>query len=301
MEYKSLGDRMKGAYENKYRFYIPERSPVIIRLDGCHFHSFCRGLKKPFDDIFIKTMQLTMKDLCENIMGCKFGFVQSDEISLLLINYENTKTQPWFDNNLQKIASVSASICTLYFNRNFRALVEQFNEDYMEAWNTSNEDDKYFELLNKRLDTAYFDSRAFFLPPMEVCNYFIWRQQDATRNSILSLGQNLFSQKEIHGIKCNTLQDKMFNEKGINWNNLDTVKKRGTCAYRTVNDDDTLGKWQLDTEIPIFTQYRWYVEKWIPEFNYHNSVIKKLKDTFYDWTDASLDLEFEDISYDYRG
>ena len=116
MKYETLGDRMKGAYENKYRLYLPERIPVIIRLDGKAFHTFCRGLKKPFDDLFISVMQDTMLDLCKNISGCKLGYVQSDEISLLLVQTRD-ESQPWFDNNIQKIVSVSASMATLYFNK----------------------------------------------------------------------------------------------------------------------------------------------------------------------------------------
>ena len=118
MEYKTLSDRMKGAYENRYRNYLPENFPVIIRLDGAHFHSFCRGMKKPFDPIFVKTMQQTMLKLCEIIPNVKFGYVESDEISLVMIQSERN-SQPWFDNNIQKIVSTSAALCTLWFNNYF--------------------------------------------------------------------------------------------------------------------------------------------------------------------------------------
>lgn len=118
MEYKTLGDRMKGAYENRYRNYLPENIPVIIRLDGAHFHNFCRGMKKPFDPIFVKTMQQTMLKLCEIIPNVKFGYVESDEISLVMIQSKRN-SQPWFDNNIQKIVSTSAALCTLWFNNYF--------------------------------------------------------------------------------------------------------------------------------------------------------------------------------------
>ena len=118
MEYKTLSDRMKGAYENKYRNYLPENIPVITRLDGAHFHNFCRGMKKPFDPIFVKTMQQTMLKLCEIIPNVKFGYVESDEISLVMIQSERN-SQPWFDNNIQKIVSTSAALCTLWFNNYF--------------------------------------------------------------------------------------------------------------------------------------------------------------------------------------
>lgn len=260
MKYETLGDRMKGAYENRYRIYLPERTPVIIRIDGRAFHSFCRGLKKPFDSLFIKVMQDTMLKLCENISGCKLGYVQSDEISLLLMQTKN-ESQPWFDNNIQKIASVSASMATLYFNyawekRSIEYLDSIFNESF------TAELESYIDTLNSKCNTATFDSRVFILPEEEVCNYYIWRQQDATRNSILSLAQSLYSQKQIQGIKCDSLQDKMFTEKGVNWNNLSTVEKRGTCAIpKTVEvNGTTRNKMVIDTEIPIFTQYRNYIE-----------------------------------------
>ena len=261
MKYETLGDRMKGAYENKYRLYLPERIPVIIRLDGKAFHTFCRGLKKPFDDLFISVMQDTMLDLCKNISGCKLGYVQSDEISLLLVQTKE-ESQPWFDNNIQKIVSVSASMATLYFNKNFEKRVFELMENYAKDKNDYTEEElKYVDKLDSKIYTAMFDSRVFVLPKEEVNNYFIWRQIDCTRNSILSLAQSLYSDREIHGIKCDALQDKMFTEKNVNWNDLSTVKKRGTCAIRKEVEVNGVvrNKWFIDEDIPIFTQDKTYV------------------------------------------
>ena len=261
MKYETLGDRMKGAYENKYRLYLPERIPVIIRLDGKAFHTFCRGLKKPFDDLFISVMQDTMLDLCKNISGCKLGYVQSDEISLLLVQTKE-ESQPWFDNNIQKIVSVSASMATLYFNKNFEKRVFELMENYAKDKSDYTEEElKYIDKLDSKIYTAMFDSRVFVLPKEEVNNYFIWRQIDCTRNSILSLAQSLYSDKEIHGIKCDALQDKMFTEKNVNWNDLSTVKKRGTCAIRKEVEVNGVvrNKWFIDEDIPIFTQDKTYV------------------------------------------
>ena len=261
MKYETLGDRMKGAYENKYRLYLPERIPVIIRLDGKAFHTFCRGLKKPFDDLFISVMQDTMLDLCKNISGCKLGYVQSDEISLLLVQTKE-ESQPWFDNNIQKIVSVSASMATLYFNKNFEKRVFELMENYAKDKNDYTEEElKYVDKLDSKIYTAMFDSRVFVLPKEEVNNYFIWRQQDATRNSILSLAQSLYSDREIHGIKCDALQDKMFTERNVNWNDLSTVKKRGTCAIRKEVEVSGVvrNKWFIDEDIPIFTQDKTYI------------------------------------------
>ena len=261
MKYETLGDRMKGAYENKYRLYLPERIPVIIRLDGKAFHTFCRGLKKPFDDLFISVMQDTMLDLCKNISGCKLGYVQSDEISLLLVQTRD-ESQPWFDNNIQKIVSVSASMATLYFNKNFEKRVFELMENYAKDKSDYTEEElKYIDKLDSKIYTAMFDSRVFVIPKEEVNNYFYWRQLDATRNSILSLAQSLYSDKEIHGIKCDALQDKMFTEKNVNWNDFSTVKKRGTCAIRKEVEVNGVvrNKWFIDEDIPIFTQDKIYI------------------------------------------
>ena len=119
MDKTSLGDRMKNNYENVNRFYLTRRMPVIIRMDMKAGHTFTRGMKKPFDDIFVKTMQNTMKYLCENIQGCVIGYTQSDEISLVLTDYAELTTDAWFGNNLQKMCSVSASMATLAFNKAF--------------------------------------------------------------------------------------------------------------------------------------------------------------------------------------
>lgn len=231
----NLGDRMKG-YEQISKVQLMNRTPVIIRLDGKSFHTFTKGMERPFDDSLIKTMQDTMLYLCSNIQGCILGYTQSDEITLLLQNWYNLDTCAWFDNKVQKICSVSASMATLSFNQSFQ--INDIDKQY---------EDKY----NK----ALFDSRCFNVPFEEVVNNFIWRQQDATRNSILSLGQSLFTFKDMQKIKCNKLQDKMIIEKDINWNNLPTTKKRGSCGIK-IN-----GKWTIDNEIPIFTEDREYIEK----------------------------------------
>ena len=255
MDKTTLGDRMKNNYENISRYYLTRRMPVIIRIDGKAFHTFTRGLKKPFDDILVRTMQDTMKYLCENIQGCVLGYTQSDEISLVLTDYAELTTDAWFGNNLQKMCSVSASMATMAFNKYFRTMIE----DYCEYDPTAS-----FEQRNKYIDAydkgAMFDSRVFNIPKEEVCNYFIWRQQDATRNSILSLAQSLYSDREIHGIKCDDLQDKMFTEKNVNWNDESTVHKRGTCAYKVIDNEELQShKWVLDYEMPILTEDRKFV------------------------------------------
>lgn len=259
----SLGDRMKG-YENISRIYLTKRSPVIIRIDGKAFHTFTRGFAKPFDKFFMRAMQLTAQKLCEVISGCKLAYIQSDEINLLLTDYDTIDTQPWFDNNLQKLVSVSASIVTLAFNKFFKELYDKYDSDYCEAWHHTKDEEKLHDSLMRATESgATFDARAFILPKEEVCNYFIWRQQDATRNSILSVAQSVFSAKEMHGKKCDLLQDMLFTQKGINWNNYTATEKRGSCVVKTVVNQNGVDrhKWIIDADIPIFTKDKNYIEK----------------------------------------
>lgn len=272
MDKTTIGDRMKNNYENITRYYLTRRMPVIIRIDGKAFHTFTKGFKKPFDDILVKTMQDTMKYLCENIQGCVLGYTQSDEISLVLVDYAELTTDAWFGNNLQKMCSISASMATLAFNKTFTRNIskqsKRFYTEYLEE-----KDASYIETLEIAMNKgAMFDSRVFTIPKEEVCNYLIWRQQDATRNSILSVGIANFSQKELHGKSCNNIQDMLMLQKSINWNDYATTLKRGSCCIKKVIQDPDVDikdgaypvtRWVIDDEIPIFTQDRNYVEKLI--------------------------------------
>ena len=269
----SLGDRMKG-YENISRTYLTRRVPVIIRLDGKAFHTFTRGLEKPFDFTLMKVMQLTMQYLCANIQGCVFGYTQSDEITLVLTDYATINTDAWFGYNVQKMASVSASMATMEFNRLFR---KEF-EDAVLGWNPDRKDlallkDRLAKLQEKQF-TACFDARCFSVPVDEVCNCLIWRQQDATRNSIEAVGQANFSHKQLMGKSCNEIQDMLFKEKGINWNDLTTYCKRGSACYRVVSEEEIddprnpgnkitvqRRRWIVDADIPIFSKDRDFIER----------------------------------------
>lgn len=275
MDKTTLGDRMKNNYENISRYYLTRRMPIITRIDGKSFHTFTKGFKKPFDDILVKTMQETMEYLCENIQGCVLGYTQSDEISLVLVDYAELTTDAWFGNNLQKMCSVSASMATLAFNKAFtRNISKQSKRLYTE--HLEEKDASYIETLESAMNKgAMFDSRVFTIPKEEVCNYMLWRQQDATRNSILSVGQANFSYKDLHGKSCNNIQDMLMTQKGINWNDYATTLKRGSCCIKV---DDGLtkydeagnicgytqrSKWIIDNEIPIFSQDRNYIERLI--------------------------------------
>ena len=267
----SLGDRMKEYYENRTKTYLTRRTPVIIRLDGRAFHTFTKGFKRPYDKIFHNAMNQTMKYLCENIQGCKLGYTQSDEITLLLTDYDTLTTDAWFGYGVQKMCSVAASMATMAFNQYFTLFYKEFEENIYEAWNVSDEEMKYCDVLRKKLHSAMFDARCFNIPEEEVANCFIWRQQDATRNAIQMLGQCNFSHKELHGKSCNDIQDMLMTQRGINFNDMPTEFKRGVCCVknrmvcepygnRMLVKDAGEGQWALDKNIPIFTQDRDYIE-----------------------------------------
>ncbi|QRV11362.1 tRNA(His) guanylyltransferase Thg1 family protein (plasmid) [Bacillus velezensis] len=235
----NFGNRMKD-FENAYRVKLPKRMPVLIRIDGKAFTKYTKGMKKPFDEDLTYAMWETCKYLAQNIMGCKLVYTQSDEISLLLTNYDKLTTESWFDNNLQKLASVSASLATAKFNEVMRV--------------------KYPE---KKL--ALFDARAWVLPKDEVCNYFLWRQKDATKNSISMVAQANFSQDKLQGLNGGQLQDKLFLERGVNWNDLPTWQKRGACIKKIYFEKNGALRsvWDIDLETPVFSQDREYVEQYV--------------------------------------
>lgn len=254
----NLDVRMK-KYEHVSRAFLTRRMPVIIRIDGKAFHTFTQGFDKPFDEVLCECMKETAKFLCENIQNCKIAYTQSDEISLLLIDYDKLDTESWFNNNKQKMASVSASMATLAFNKVFDEITS-----IKLAKGEISEEEYEKKYMDKRYK-ALFDSRVFNIPREEVCNYFLWRQQDATRNSIEALGRAHFSHSQLNKVNCNQIQDKLFIEKGINWNDLHTSNKRGCCVVKESLSIGELERshWVIDNEIPIFSKDRDYIEKYL--------------------------------------
>jgi len=267
-----FGDRMK-KYENISRNYLCPKTPVIIRLDGKAFHTFTKGFKRPFDDIMVKSMQATMKYLCENIQGCVFGYTQSDEISLVLVDYKNLKSSGWFDYNIQKCASIAASMATMAFNKFFPLMIEKCLGQFFFETETD-EDTKYVNSLMSSLERgALFDARVFNIPKEEVVNCIYWRQQDAIRNSILSVSQAHFSHKEIQNKNTSVLVE-MLREKGVIWEDFAPTYKQGSACFketyfieistgREVNDYELRTKvfdsnkltersrWVIDNDMPI--------------------------------------------------
>ncbi len=219
-----LGKRMKEYYEQIPKTRLVRRMPVIIRIDGKAFHTFTRGFKRPFDELLIETMQETTKYLCENIQGCVLGYTQSDEITLVLVDYKKITSSSWFDYEVQKMCSVAASMATMAFNRLFRGKVHEYVYNNGENYYRDSDEYKLLEVYKRQLDKAMFDARCFNIPKEEVTNCIYWRQLDCSRNSIQMVGQANFSHKELQNKSCNDIQDMLLIQKGINWNNCPTYQ-----------------------------------------------------------------------------
>lgn len=192
--------------------------------------------------------------MCEQMQNAAIAYTQSDEISILLRDWDRLETQQWFGGNLQKIVSMSGAMATAYFNYFLsRHFYEESNNVVPQSISA----------------VPLFDARAFNLPKEEVTNYFIWRQKDATRNSINMLARFYFPHKVLHGKNTSEVQEMLFQSHGVNWNNISTWQKRGACIIYTHAGSiraDTQGRlqassWIKDECIPVFTQDRDYIEQ----------------------------------------
>lgn len=208
----ALGDRMKG-YEAATRTLLPRRTYAVVRVDGRAFHSFLRYADRPFDADVMESMDAVAEALCAEMAGAVFAFTQSDECSVLLTDFDSTGTQPWFGGVVQKIVSIAASTASVAFNRRYAV-------DYDNAY-------------------ATFDARVFTIPDVvEVANYFLWRQRDCVRNSVTMAAQAIFSHKQLHGVSTNQMQEMLWSQHGINWNDYPDGAKRGRVCVRHVEERD---------------------------------------------------------------
>ena len=242
--YSDFDKRMK-RYEQVTDMYLMRRCPVIMRLDGVAMHTFTRGMKKPFDDIFRKSMQDTMLGLCKEIPGCVFGYTQSDEITLVLVDYQTLESEAWFDYRVTKLCSVGASKAARIFNKVFMENTAEMA------------DEETFKKYSKKFSVADFDCRVFNVPVDDVVNNVLWRQKDAAKNSVASVAQSLYSQKELNGIKSKDLKVKFLEEKGVDWDAMKPEYKWGTACRRVD------GKWTIDYDMPMLSDNRDYLGKLI--------------------------------------
>ena len=271
-----LGTRMK-EYEKRNQYYLQKRTPVAIRVDMRAGHTFTRGFKRPFDYIFMKSMQETAKYMCENMGNAKFAYVQSDEITIILTDYDTLETDCWFNYRTDKLCSISASMATMAFNKYFEENVTNEVLEYKmvpHCVEIQQEIKEYHNTLIAALDKgAMFDARCFNIPKEEVTNLIYWRQLDASRNSIQMVGQANFSHNELQNKSCNDIQDMLMLQKNINWNDFPTYQKRGSCVVKsdekeTITEDNIgtkmtiRSKWIIDKEMPILKgKDRAYIDK----------------------------------------
>jgi tRNA(His) guanylyltransferase len=253
-----LGDRMK-SYEDRFRYYLPRRSYTLLRLDGKAFHTYTKGLDKPFDVDLINSMDSTAKFLCEKIQGSKIAFVQSDEITILLEDFKSIQNEAYFDGNIQKISSISASMASAFFNNNMKEISEKKNNSL-----------------------AFFDCRCWSLSdPFEVENTFIWRQKDAIRNSIQLVAQSLYSPKELFKKSQLALIDMIHEKSSKTWDSYPDGLKYGRVVIKR--------KFTLDTHDhkgnPI-TAVRsgWFIEE-APKFTEKREFLRSHIDTLPSWKD----------------
>jgi tRNA(His) guanylyltransferase len=217
-----LGDRMKDL-EKRTQAHLPRRTYTLIRLDGKAFHTYTKGAERPFDHDISEAMIQTTKYLCHNIQGCKIGYTQSDEISLLLTDFDDIATDAWYDGNIQKIVSISASAASAFFN--------EF---------TSSCPDKPFA---SRL--AVFDSRVWSTAdPWEVFNTCCWRQKDATRNAIQMAARCLESHKKLQGKSTTDLLE-LIKDKGVVYDDYPSQFRKGAFFFRVE------GGWEEDRDPKI--------------------------------------------------
>lgn len=251
-----LGDRMKRSYETRTRFFLPRRTFTLIRVDGRAFYNYTRTCARPFDIDLMADMDATAVALCQEISGARLAYVQSDEISVLATDFESTQTEAWFDGNIQKMASISASVATAAFN------AARLQRGIVGPW-------------------ALFDSRVWTIPDrQEVFNYFVWRQQDASRNSVAMSARAHFSAKQLDRLTYNQMQELLWQEKQVNWNDMPVGFKRGRVIVPVpeVSDIEYIDRrtrekriaagvvrrsWAV-VEPPIFTQDREWLLQHIP-------------------------------------
>ena len=249
----SLHERMTQYYESvTHSRTLTRRMPVIIRCDMECGKAFTNKLKKPWDDVFSKAMQRTVCDMAEKIQGCVLGYTASDEISLLLLDYQELNTDAWFGYNIDKLVSSAASMATIFFFKNFVREALHFEDSLSEEDKTSN--GEYLVVLNNKVQcNPIFDARAFNIPKEEVANYFLDRQRYTEKNSISMLARHYFSHKEIEGKNGSQMQDMLMEKYNVNWNDCPIVHKRGVFCKK-----DSL--FRIDENSPIVSQNRDYID-----------------------------------------
>jgi tRNA(His) 5'-end guanylyltransferase len=262
MDFQTLGDWCKWLEKNFSNEVMIPTLPVIIRLDGNNFHNWTKGLEKPFDKKLTELMTETTKFLVQET-NAVVGYTQSDEITLVLYS-NNRKSAIYNDGKKQKILSKLTAKCVNFFN------------------------EKRKELLPTHDKVAVFDCRIYQTPTLhDACVQLLWRENDATRNSILMLADSLFGYAKCFKLKTNELQDKMMLEKGVNWNDLEAKLKRGTYIKR-VKTSKPFSADELATLPPIHQAHK------NPNLIVERSIVKEIEYPIFNKIENKVDVIFFD-------
>lgn len=210
----SISTRMK-RYETVSEHFFTPNSPVVIRIDGKTFHTFLKHANRPFDQEFMDCMVHAAVLTTSDMHGFKLAYVQSDECTFVITDYDSHETQGWFGYSVNKIVSITASTFTAHFNNLYE------NDVATES----------AYLAGKLRPAAIFDARAFVMPVEDVPNVFVWRQRDWERNSVQMLTRAHFSHKQCDGKKIPDMHEMLYS-KGINWADLTDQEKNGTFIDR---------------------------------------------------------------------
>lgn len=286
MDGLEIENRMKEFYENVPRTRLMRRCPVALRMDGKAFKHFTENFKKPYDRLFRDTMQETMLSLCQSIQGCVFGYTQSDEITLILVDYETFSQEAWFNYEIQKMVSTAASMTTMYFNKIFERKTREFvmesccvmdsndgfspdhdhtsNDGFSPEENPDEELRRYVKIYKDAVSKgAMFDARCFNVPKEEVTNLIYCRQLDAVRNYVQMAAHTHLSNAEVKN-KITKEMKQMLEQIGITWEDYPIDCQRGACAIREQRDGDVRPHWYVDKNIPIFKgKDRDYVNRFV--------------------------------------
>lgn len=286
MDGLEIENRMKEFYENVPHTRLMRRCPVALRMDGKAFKHFTENFKKPYDRLFRDTMQETMLNLCQSIQGCVFGYTQSDEITLILVDYETFSQEAWFNYEIQKMVSTAASMTTMYFNKIFERKTREFvmencclmdsddsfspehvsfsGDGFSPVENSDEELRRYVKIYKDAVsEGAMFDARCFNVPKEEVTNLIYWRQLYAIRNSVQMAARTHLFNTEVKN-KTTKEMKQMLEQIGITWEDYPIDCQRGACAIKEQRDGDVRPHWYVDKNIPIFKgKDRGYVNRFV--------------------------------------
>jgi tRNA(His) 5'-end guanylyltransferase len=234
-------------YESQHRQYLEKKVPVFIRLDGNAFSTLTRHFRKPYDEVFAKSMQQTLHYLCSIPQGCVFGYTASDEITLILTDYHKFTSCPWFDYRVEKIATIAASNASVAFNKFLYENKEHFYETY-----EGDDKDELYDAYSRAFESSpVFDGRCFNVPEDRVCEMILWRQYDTRRNSIQSLGQVYFSERMMRGKSNSEVLEMLMSEHNVTWDDMPTAYKTGCCCTKGTDPFGRKRKWKMDFKMPM--------------------------------------------------